>query len=320
MAGLNDNNKSAQWHQSIQKSLRLSSQLSETQKSLEGITKSFSATSMIAELAKSIQNNRIFDYQTLSAIETVTKGLSLQEKFAIPTTTLYAIKSINQQHEQLFGGLRAMAEALKIHSPAFAQINNLNFALRGISGQIAAIAAHQRNWTIIDEFEQVTKHAIEFSESLTEEVTKEQQSKFQTLFAIILAFFNKHKKKGVFAFVALDIFLNLYQLYNIFSPEPEKATKEDVRQVLIKQDTLTHYIQLVNQQLRQAKEYRITNRECEVKLKPKSKTLTLSKLPKDFEIIVIKIHHKWVYVSYNDPKDNLPQTGWIMKKYLDKPE
>ena len=119
--------------------------------------------------------------------------------------------------------------------------------------------------------------------------------------------------------MALEILLNLYQLYIIFSPQPELSTKEDARQVSIKQDTLIHYIQLVNEQLRQAKEYRITNRECEVKLKPKSKTLTLSKLPNDFEIIVIQSHHKWVYVSYFDPKDNLPQAGWIMKKYLEKP-
>ncbi len=25
-------------------------------------------------------------------------------------------------------------------------------------------------------------------------------------------------------------------------------------------------------------------------------------------------------VSFFDPKDNLPQTSWILKKYIDKPE
>lgn len=321
MAGFDDILKSVQWQQSIQKSLGLSSQLSEMFKAQESITRNLSGLSMATELAKSMQkHHRMFENPTLSAIEAMTKSLSLQSKFPIPQTTLDAISSINRQHEQLFGGIRAMTEALKIQSPALAQINNLNFALSGISGQIAAIAVQQRNWTIIDDFEEVTEQAIEFSESLTEEVTEEHQRQFQVLIAKLIEFFNKHKQKGVFAFVTLEIFLHIYTLYNIFTPQPELATKEDIRQLNIKQDTLTKYIQLLNEQQRQAKEYRITNRVCEVRLKPKSKTLTLCKLPKDFELTVLQVNHKWVFISYIDTKDNLPQTGWIMKKYLDKPE
>ena len=141
MAGFDDIFKSAQWHQSIQKSLGLSSQLSEMFRTQERISKSLSGISMATELAKSMQqNHRMFENPTLSAIQAMTNGLSLQAKFAIPQTTLDAITSINRQHEQLFGGLRAMTEALKSQSPAIAQINNLNFALSGISGQIASIA------------------------------------------------------------------------------------------------------------------------------------------------------------------------------------
>ena len=140
MAGFDDILKSVQWQQSIQKSLGLSSQLSEMFKAQESIAKNLSGLSMATELAKSMQkHHRMFENPTLSAIEAVTKSLSLQAKFAIPQTTLDAISSINRQHEQLFGGIRAMTEALKIQSPAIAQINNLNFALSGISGQIAAI-------------------------------------------------------------------------------------------------------------------------------------------------------------------------------------
>lgn len=321
MAGFDDILKSVQWQQSIQKSLGLSSQLSEMFKAQESIAKNLSGLSMATELAKSMQkHHRIFEKPSLSAIEAMTKGLSLQSKFAIPQTTLDAISSINRQHEQLFGGIRAITEALKIQSPALAQINNLNFALSGISGQIAAIAAQQINWSIIDDFEEVTEQAIEFSESLTEEVTEEHQRQFQILIAKLIAFFNKHKQKGINTFRLLEVLLVFYSYYSIFSNKPELATKADIRQINLNQDTIIHYINLVNEQLRVAKEYRITNRECEVKLKPKSKTLTLCKLPKDFELTVLQVNHKWVLVSYFDPKDNLPQTGWIMKKYLDKPE
>lgn len=321
MAGFDDIFKSAQWHQSIQKSLGLSSQLSEMFRTQERISKSLSGISMATELAKSMQqHHRMFENPTLSAIQAMTKDLSLQAKFAIPQTTLDAITSINRQHEQLFGGLRAITEALKIQSPAIAQINNLNFALSGISGQIASIAAQQRNWTIIDDFEEVTEQAIEFSESLTEEITEEQKRQFQILLTLVTTFVKKYGVQGLLIIDIILRFAGFHQYYDFLQQKPELPTKLEVNQIAIKQDSIIQFIGAVNEQLKIAKEYRTTNRECDVKLKPKTKTLTVSKLPKDFELVILQVNHKWVLVSYFDPKDNLPQTGWIMKKYLDKPE
>lgn len=321
MTGFDAILKSVQWQQSIQKSLGLSSQLSEMFKAQESITRNLSGLSMATELAKSMQkHHRMFENPTLSAIDAMTKGLSLQSKFAIPQTTLDAITSINRQHEQLFGGLRAITEAFKIQSPALAQINNLNFALSGISGQIAAIAAQQRNWTIIDDFEEVTKQAIEFSESLTEEVTEEQKRQFQILLTLVSTFVKKYGVQGLLIIDIILRFAGLHQYYDFLQQKPELPTKQEVNQIAIKQDSIIQFIGAVNEQLKIAKECRITNIECEVKLKPKAKTLIVSKLPKDFQLVVLQVNHKWVLVSYFDPKDNLPQTGWIMKKYLDKPE
>ncbi|WP_326371193.1 hypothetical protein [Flavobacterium sp. SUN046] len=290
-------------------------------KTQERITKSLSGINMATELAKSMQqHHRIFENPTLSAIEAMTKSLSLQTKFAIPQSTLDAITSINRQHEQLFGGLRAMTEALKIQSPAIAQINNLNFALSGISGQIAAIAAQQRNWTIIDDFEEVSEQAIEFSESLTEEITEEQQRQFQILLTLVTTFVKKYGVQGLLIIDIILRFAGFHQYYDFLKQKPELPTKLEVNQIAIKQDSIIQFISAVNEQLKIAKEYRTTNRECDVKLKPKTKTLIVSKLSKDFELVVLQVNHKWALVSYFDPKDNLPQTGWIMKKYLDKPD
>jgi len=321
MAGFDDILKSAQWHQSIPKSLGLTSQLSELMKAQASITKSLSGVSMITELAKSMQqHHKMFKNPTLSAIEAMTKGLTLQARFAIPQTTLDAISSINRQHEKLFGGIREMTEALKIQSPALAQINNLNFALSGISGQIAAIAAQQRNWTIIDDFEEVTEQAIEFSESLTEKVTEEHQRQFQILLTLVSTYVKKYGVQGLLIIDIILRFAGLHQYYDFLQQKPELSTKQEVNQIAIKQDSIIQFIGAVNEHLKTAKEYRISNRECEVKLKPKTKTLTVSKLSKDFELVVLRVNHKWVLVSYFDPNDNLPQTGWIMKKYLDKPK
>lgn len=322
MAGFDDIlKKSAQWQQSIQKSLGISSQLFEMFKVQESIVKNLSGLSMASEIAKSMQKHqKMLENPALSAIEEMSKSLNFQTKFAIPQSTLDALASINRQHEQLFGELRAMTEALKVQSPAIAQINNLNFALSGISGQIAAIAAQQKNWAIIDDYEEVTEQAIEFSESLTEKITEEQKRQFQILLTLVSAFV---KKYGVQALLIIDIilrFAGLHQYYDFLQQKPELPTKQEVNQIAIKQDSIIQFIGAVNEQLKNAREYRITNRECEVKLKPKNKTLAVSKLPKDFELVVLQVNHKWVLVSFFDPQDNLPQTGWIMKKYLNKPK
>ncbi|GAB2502998.1 hypothetical protein [Algoriphagus taiwanensis] len=324
-SGLTDLAKILQQQQQTIKSLSGISMLTELTKGMQQhdrLMKSLSGVSMVTELSKSMQEQKTALSPTFLAFDALTKSMKSYSNFGIPQTTLDAITSINRQHEQLFGGIRAMTDALRIQSPAITQINSLHFALGGISGHIAALAAQQKNWTIIEDFEEVTEKALDFTETLTEEVTKEQQRQFQVLLTLVFAFLKKHKVLGVSALLIIDIFLrfaDIHQYYDFLKDKPESATKADLNQISIKQDSVLHFINLVNEQFKQANEYRITNRACEVKLKPKLKTLTLARLPKDFELIVVQIHHKWVFVSYFDPIDNLPQTGWILKKYLDKP-
>ena len=288
----------------------------------EQITRSFSGINMMSEISKSLKQHTKFAQPTFPAIDAIT-SMNWQSKLAIPQTTLDAITSIHRQHEQLFGSLRTISETIHIQSSEIVQISNLNFALSSISGQMAAIAAQQKNWIILEELENVTEQALEFTETLDTSTDEEHQRQFQILLSLVLSFINKHKVLGVSALLIIDIFLRIagiHQYYDFLQTKPELATKEEVNQIGIKQDSTVYFIQKITEQLKQAKENRITNRICKVKLKPNAKTLTLTKLPINFDVVVILIHHKWVYVSYFDPKDNLPQTGWIMKKYLNKPK
>lgn len=322
MAGLDDLLKLAERHQSIQLSPSVISQLSEMMKAQEQITKSLSGVSMITELAKSMQQHRkMFESSAQSVFEAMTKDLNLQEKFVIPQTTLDAISSINRQHEQIIGAIRrAITEALKIQSLVLAQINNLSFALSSISGQIAAIAAKQRNWDLIDDFEEITEEAVSLNERILDKngVTKEELNELKSFFQRIEIKVDKIDADANSLFwkllTLLGFILAVMGEARNWLPKPEYATKQEIETVIKEQFVI------YEKRLKEAKEYRITNRECEVKLKPKTKTLTVSKLPKDIELFVLQVNHKWVLVSYFDPKDNLPQTGWIMKKYLDKPE
>lgn len=321
MAGFDDILKSAQWHQSIQKSLGLTSQLSEMMKAQERITKSLSGVSMISELAKSMQqHHRMFENPTLSAIEAMTKGLSIQAKFAIPQTTLDAISSINRQHEQLFGNLRSITEALNKNQAASNQINSWQFAISGISGQLAAIAASQKKWDLIDDFEEITEEAVSLNERIFDEngVTKEGLNELKAFFQRIEIKVDKIDADANTLFwkllTLLSFILAVMGEARNWLPKPEYATKQEVETVIKEQ------FGIYEKKLKEDKEFRITSRVCKVMSKPRLKSLVIEKLPIDFEVTVLQVNHKWVYVSYFSPVDNLPQTGWIMKKYLDKPE
>ncbi len=320
MVGLEEVLKGAGWQKSIQKSIGLTSQISEMMKAQEMIRKNFSGLGMISEITKIMQHQKVLAGPLLEAGR---NSLAFQARLSIPNTALEAITSINRQHEQLFGSMRTMTEAIKFQSPMLAHVKNLQSALTGISGQIALIAAQSRNWTIVTDFEQVTEQTIEFSETLTEEITPEQQKQFQIILASVISFYQKNKKVGIWTFRVIEVFLlfaALHQYFDFLKDKPQIATKVEVDKISMTQDSIFQFMRLINEQLKKEDEYRITNRDCGVKLKPRSKTLTIAKLPKDFEVVVIQITHKWVYVSYFDADDNLPRTGWVLKKYLDKPE
>lgn len=313
--------KSAQWHQSIQKSLGLSSQLSEMMKAQTRITKSLSGVSMITELAKSMQqHHKMFENPTLSAIEAMTKGLSLQAKFAIPQTTLDAISSINRQHEELFGNLRSITEAVNKNQAAFNQINSWQFAISGISGQLAAIAASQKKWDLIDDFEEITEEAVSLNERIFDEngVTKEGLNELKAFFQRIEIKVDKIDADANALFwkllALLSFIIAVMGEARNWLPKPEYATKQEVETVIKEQ------FGIYEKKLKEDKEFRITSRICRVMSKPRLKSLVIEKLPIDFEVTVLQVNHKWVYVTYFSPVDNLTQTGWIMKKYLDKPE
>lgn len=294
------------------------------------ISKNLSGLSMLSEITKNIKNYTFPTSSNFSEIAKISSSINSKNNFTFPQSSLDAIKSINQNYEQLFSNLKNIAEPIKLQTPDFTKIENLNIALSGISAKMAEFAIKQNNWSILDDFENVTEKALEFTEKIESSTEEEQQRQFAILQTLLTSFYKKHKKLGISASTVVNIFLfiiSFHQYYDFLKTKPELATKENVKEItdgqnsiLKKQDTISKFIKNINQQLKEAKEYRITNRICKVKLKPKTRTYTLNNLPINFEVIVIQVHHKWVYVSYFDEKDNLPQTGWIMKKYLNRPK
>lgn len=320
MTGFEDILKSVQLSQNIHQSLRLSSQISEMLKFQEGIANSLSGANMITEIAKNMQHHKKATGPMLSAIEEITKSMRFESKFVIPQTAIDSIIAINRQHEQLFSGIRAMTAALTKKHSVFSQINSWQFAISDISGQLASIAASQQKWNLIDDFEVITEEAVLLNERLYDEngVSKEGLIELKEFFQRIEIKVDKIDADANALFWKLLTLLGIILAFTgeirNWLPKPEYATKQEVEAVINEQ------FKLYESKLKQEKEIRITQRECKVLIKPKMKSIVIEKLPCDFEIVVLQVNHKWVYVSYFSPKDYLPQTGWVMKKYLDKPE
>lgn len=351
MTGYDNILKMVQWHKNIQKSLGLGSQLSEMSKAHESITKGLSSISMATEIAKSMQQHHgmfkvhesitkglssisiatefakgmqqhhgVFKNSTLAVIEAMTKGLSFKTKFAFPQTTLDAITSISRQHNQLFSHLRSITEVLNKNQAAFNQINSWQFAISGISGQLAAFAASQKKWDLIDDYEEITEEAISLNERIFDEngVTKEGVNELKEFFQRIEIKVDKIDADANALFwkllTLLGFILSLMGEARNWVAKAEYATKQDVEEIIKEQ------FSIYEKKLKEDKEFQITSRACKVMSKPQLKSLVIEKLPIDFEVTVLQVNHKWIYVSYFSPKDNLPQTGWITKKYLDQPK
>jgi hypothetical protein len=139
---------------------------------------------------------------------------------------------------------------------------------------------------------------------------------FKALIASVIQFFRQNKKISGYSLVFLTIvtsMMSIHQYWDFIKSKPEGLTKEDLKQLR------WDIIEQVHNELKERKEYRITNRVCKVMLKPSFRSTILDTLPVDFEVVALQVNHKWIYINYIDIEDNLPQTGWVLKKYTKAP-
>ena len=310
--------KSTNFAQKLNNQLSISNSMMQMIHSQELWQNKLSAMTMSDAIFKSIAQQQNLFSKNFVGLDTLSKTLAKQASlFKIQDPTLDAIRGISQMQESLFDGLKGIASIGEIHKPYVNQINSLQIAMSGISGHIAAIAAQNNNWQLLDDFEEINEQAFEFVNNFSTETafTESESIKFQQLIDNVFELIqkNKHLGKKAYNFLNLIVLIyGLYQIYDSFNPKPESFTKEDIVKFEKK------VLQAIELKFSDHKEYRTTNRISKVMFKPKTKTLIIATLPKKFNVIVLQINHKWAFISYINPKDNLMETGWVMKKYLDK--
>lgn len=310
--------KSTNFAQKLNNQLGISNSMMQMIHSQELWQNKLSAMTMSDAIFKSIAHQQNYFQNSISGLDTLSRTMSIQAKlFQIPQPTLDVIKGISQMQESIFGSLKGISSILENHKPYLSQINSLQFAMSGISGQIAAIAAKNNQWYLLDEFENINEQAFEITNSFNSDIalTEEESIRFEQLIEKIVSIYQKNKQFGVNALLFLSVMVNLmniHQYYDFVKPKAEPATKVDI----VKFERKIQ--QFIEVKLKEVKEYRTTNRVTKVMLKPKMQTINIASLPKNFDVIILQINHKWAFISYINPKDNLMETGWVMKKYLDK--
>lgn len=65
-------------------------------------------------------------------------------------------------------------------------------------------------------------------------------------------------------------------------------------------------------------DFRIINHNCFLKVKSNMKSLTIYKMNKGEEVLVLEIRGKWMKISILDEIDGFEMTGWVLKKYISK--
>lgn len=279
-----------------------------------------STSSMLSQMKKAatfnsdiLNSNKKLDYLIRVLVTDLNKNFLISDK------TINTIFSIGNRQNDFLKKLNSnFHNTTKFNALFSANFNNLQLALSGISRQVAAISAHQNNWAILDEFEKINEKALSISETIIDKtITNEQKLGLQELVEQIIAFLKSQKKFAVNALFFISVivnFMNIHQYVDFIKEKPETVTKQDLIEFQ------TKIISEIVSKLKEQKEYRITRTKCFVMLKPKSKTLVVDTLPVDIEVVVLQTYHKWVFVSYVDIDSNFPKTGWVVKKYLDKPK
>jgi hypothetical protein len=231
--------------------------------------------------------------------------------------TLSSLAAIGLQHQKIFDGFNNITKQFQA-SAAITQMGNLQWALQGLSGEVAGIAARSKQWNLIDDFEVISEEAASISDQVKEKefLSKNDITEIKEFLSRI-EFKLDRKDKTVLAKIVLimafiGFILAVIAEKRAWETKPEAATKQEI-EALIKDIQANTVSKLMGNN-----EYNSLRQSCAVSLKPKNKSYILTKLPKDYNVIVLNTNHQWLFISYTNPKDGLTETGWILKKYLNK--
>lgn len=261
-------------------------------------------------------NTSLYNIHALSSMNSFSKIADLSNKFRLPTSTFDFVRELNQKHEKFFGSIWLLQDVFKVQNFA-AKASSLYYSFDKISAQLAGIALREEDADLLEDFEQLSNEAVSISDRIEDEngissaLLLEIRNFMQQISLKVENVDANVSSRFVKLMTIIGFFLALLGEARNWLPKPNYATKEELENVVKGQYTV-----LTNKLKEQGKDYKITKAPCLVKLKPKKKSLIILKLSADYNITVLNTNHEWAYISFLHPDDNLPMTGWVLKKYL----
>ncbi len=259
----------------------------------------------ISPISKTLQN---YDFKKIN------------QSFALPNSTIDAILQLASQQENINKNLLSSLSGINSTSIAFNEVNkikNLNIAFTSLSTELTKIASISQNWNLVKDFEELTTEAVILSNQLTDEYSssiKISIAEFKSLLNSVQEFYLKNKDAGIILLFLIDVilrFAGLHQYYDFIKEKPEPATRIEVNEIKDSQTVILESLKEIKQQIIEKNKISYTNKGCQIKLKPNSRSAVINHLPFNYEVVIVKIQPTWLLINYYDPKDGLPQTGWI---------
>lgn len=236
----------------------------------------------------------------------------------IPNSVFTSVLAIADQ--QALIGRQWAGLASKIHnSLQHGKINESIVRFEVLASRIVAQSIIENDWQTLEEFQGVTTELSRVNEKVVEQHYATKQD-IDDIKAWVLARLSQlpKAKRGILIMILLwiDSFFQTVWTYGeiyfavrdeMEVPGPEPVTKQDFD--LFKEELF----EVLTQESRYSL---LTNRLCKVRLKPQHKSFLVTILPRNTSVLVIAKKGKWAFISYESQPDDIPKTGWVLKKYL----
>lgn len=227
-----------------------------------------------------------------------------------------SIGRINIQQREFAAIIDNLKWVDRIGFPKHSYLTGLSDVFSKITTNITAKAIIQEDWEMIEDLDRIGATVLSEIEHQQGQALNLDIDGQERIYEQLLELWHKYKKTGgkIINFLGIiGILMSFHQYADFLKPKEEVATKSDVsalRAQINKQPNNENILSRV---------YRVLNTKCVVFLKPTQHSYAIDSLPEAFKVIPLEVNHKWVYISFESPKDGITVSGWILKKYLDKP-
>lgn len=258
----------------------------------------------------------LLNIPNLDVLGKLAESLNFRNYFKISDSIVEAIEKINIQQNQfakIFGQINIVN---RIGFPNQSYLKGFNDIFSNITKDVTVEAIVKENWEVVSDVEHLRSVLISELDEVDIDVFRLNAvsgDKEQVVLETLLELWNKYKKTGgkiVHFLNVIVLFMGIHQYVDFLKPKQDAVTKADLIDYNAK---FEKYLQINQPRIGG---FRELNVKCKVYLKPSSNSYVIDTISEIVKVVPLEIHHKWIYVSFQSPKDGITISGWILKKYV----